>query len=100
MLPEDTLLEIFDIYRLDTTVWSRDGYQWDWLRLAQVCRRWRGVISISPHRLDLWILCKSGASPIEPILGFCPCIPLTLPFKSTTPSLLPLPHNIPLPPPH
>ncbi len=94
MLPEDTLLEIFDIYRLDTTVWSRDGYQWDWLRLAQVCRRWRGVISISPHRLDLWILCKSGASPIERILGFWSSIPLIVRFKAASPSLLALPDNI------
>jgi hypothetical protein len=83
MLPEDTLLEIFDIYRLDTTVWSRDGHRWDWLRLAHVCRRWRDVISISPHRLDLWILCKSGP-PIERILGSWSSVPLIVRFKAAS----------------
>ena len=98
MLPEDTLLEIFDIYRLDTMVWSRDGHRWDWLRLAHVCRRWRDVISISPHRLDLWILCKSGA-PIERILGSWLSVPLIVRFKagpaeSSSSSSRELPDNI------
>ena len=85
-------------------VWSRDGHRWDWLRLAHVCRRWRDVISISPHRLDLWILCtsKSGGVPIERILGSSSwsSVPLIVRFKaSTSPprndqSLLLLPDNI------
>ena len=85
MLPEDTLLEIFDIHRLDTMVWSRDGHRWDWFRLAHVCRRWRDVISISPHRLDLWILCKSGGVPIERILGSSSwsSVPLIVRFKAS-----------------
>ena len=99
MLPEDTLLEIFDIYRLDTMVWSRDGHRWDWLRLAHVCRRWRDVISISPHRLDLWILCKSGVPPIERILGSWSSVPLIVRFKAPSPEsssskLVVLPDNI------
>ena len=83
MLPEDTLLEIFDIYRLDTMVWSRDGHRWDWLRLAHVCRRWRDVISISPHRLDLWILCQPGGVPIERILRSWSSVRLIVRFKSS-----------------
>jgi len=92
MLPEDTLLEIFDIYRLDTMVWSRDGHRWDWLRLAHVCRRWRDVISISPHRLDLWILCKSGV-PIERVLSSWSSVPLIVRFKASLESKS-LPDNI------
>lgn len=92
MLPEDTLLEIFDIYRLDTMVWSRDGHRWDWLHLAHVCRRWRDVISISPHRLDLWILCKPGV-PIERILDSWSSVPLIVRFKAT-PEAKALPDNI------
>jgi hypothetical protein len=92
MLPEDALLEIFDIYRLDTMVWSRDGYQWNWLCLAHVSRRWRHVISTSPHRLDLWILCKSGA-PIDHILGSWSAVPLIVRFKAS-PKLESLPDNI------
>jgi hypothetical protein len=95
MLPEDTLLEIFDIYRLDTMVWSRDGgHRWDWLRLAHVCRRWRDVISISPHRLDLWILCKSGGVPIERILSSWSIVPLIVRFKSSPRNQSSLPDNI------
>jgi hypothetical protein len=92
MLPEDTLLDIFDIYRLDTMVWSRDGHQWNWLRLAHVCRRWRDVISLSPHRLDLWILCKSGA-PIKRVLGSWSTVPLIVRFKGN-PKSNSLPDNI------
>ncbi|KAN0123096.1 hypothetical protein V8E52_003049 [Russula decolorans] len=98
MLPEDTLLEIFDIHRRDTMVWSRDGHRWDWLRLAHVCRRWRDVISISPHRLDLWILCKSGGVPIERILGSSSwsSVPLIVRFKASprNDELILLPDNI------
>ena len=69
-------------------VWSRDGHRWDWLRLAHVCRRWRDVISISPHRLDLWILCtgKSGGVPIERILcsSSWSSVPLIVRFKAST----------------
>jgi hypothetical protein len=76
-------------------VWSRDGHRWDWLRLAHVCRRWRDVISISPHRLDLWILCESGGVPIERILcsSSWSSVPLIVRFKTSSPrnqsSLLP-----------
>ena len=93
MLPEDILLNIFDFYRLDATQLSR-GRPWRWHRLAHVCRKWRYVISISPRRLDLRILCKYGA-PIESILGFWPTIPLVIKFDATRKSK-PMPRNIPV----
>ena len=91
MLPEDILLEIFDFYRLDAIQLSRVR-PWKWHRLAHVCRKWRYVISISPRRLDLRILCKYGA-PIESILGSWPTFPLVIKFDATR-KLKPMPRNI------
>jgi hypothetical protein len=79
MLSEDILLEIFDFYRLNAVKQSR-GNPWKWHRLAHVCRKWRHVISMSPRRLDLQILCTSGAS-IERVLGSWPTLPLIVRFK-------------------
>jgi hypothetical protein len=91
MLPEDILLDIFYFYRLDAIKLSR-GRPWKWHRLAHVCRKWRYVISISPRRLDLRILCKYGA-PIESILGSWPTLPLVIEFDATRKSK-PMPRNI------
>jgi hypothetical protein len=91
MLPEDILLEIFDFYRLDAMRLSR-GRPWKWHRLAHVCRKWRYVISISPRRLNLRILCKYGA-PIESILGSWPTFPLVIKFDAIR-KLKPMPRNI------
>jgi hypothetical protein len=90
MLPEDTLLEIFDFYRLDAMKQSR-GRPWKWHRLAHVCRRWRCAIAVSPRRLGLQILCKSGA-PIAPILDSWPTLPLLIRYKG--PKSKSLPKNI------
>ncbi|KAI9513399.1 hypothetical protein F5148DRAFT_3576 [Russula earlei] len=79
VLPEDTLLEIFDFYRLDAIDNSR-GRPWKWHRLAHVCRKWRHVVSVSPLRLGLKIYCKSRV-PIKPILDLWPTLPLVVRFK-------------------
>jgi hypothetical protein len=78
MLPEDTLLEIFGFYRLDSRKRTY-GDLWKWHRLAHVCRKWRHVISMSPRRLDLRILCNSRA-PIGSILRSWPTLPLVVRF--------------------
>jgi hypothetical protein len=91
MLSEDILLEIFDFYRLNAVKQSR-GSPWKWHRLAHVCRKWRHIISMSPRRLDLQILCTSGAS-IERILGSWPTLPLIVRFKGH-PESHSLPNNI------
>ncbi|KAH9958063.1 hypothetical protein BC827DRAFT_624632 [Russula dissimulans] len=52
MLPENTLLEIFDFYRLNAMKVSyKRELPWKWPRLARVCRKWRQVLSMSPRRL-------------------------------------------------
>ncbi len=91
MLPENILLDIFDFYRLDTMELSR-GRPWKWHHLAHVCRKWRYIVSISQHRLDLRILCGYGA-PIESILGSWPTFPLVIKFNTTRKSK-PMPKNI------
>jgi len=78
-LPDNTLLEIFDFYRMDAMAHS-DGYPWKWHHLAHVCRRWRCIVYASPHRLYLQILCKSGA-PVECILATWATLPLVLQFQ-------------------
>ena len=94
MLPEDILLEIFDFYRLDAMKESRQ-LPWKWHRLAHVSRKWRHVISVSPRRLDLRILCEYGA-PIEGILGSWSTLPLFVQYNNprSTSKSKSLPNNI------
>jgi len=94
MLPDNTLLEIFDFYRLDPVHRSGQsgGRPWKWHRLAHVCRRWRHIIYTSPRRLDLRILCKSG-KPIERVLGAWPTLPLVVGFRANSKSKS-LPKNV------
>ena len=80
ILPDNVLLEIFDLYRLDAVTQSK-GRPWKWHRLAHVCQKWRNIISMSPRRLDLRILCDNR-TPIE-ILHVWPALPLAVSFKAT-----------------
>ena len=66
------------------------GRPWNlkWHRLAHVCQRWRFVISTSPLRLGLQILCKSGAS-IERVLDSWGTLPLIVRFKGRKTNSLP-----------
>ena len=90
MLSEDTLLDVFDFYRLDAMKQPLER-PWKWHRLAHVCRRWRCVMTLSPRRLGLQILCGSGA-PIESILDSWPTLPLVVWYKG--PESKSLPNNI------
>jgi hypothetical protein len=91
MLPEDTLLGIFDFYRLLQMKQSY-GSQWNWLRLAHVCRTWRYVISMSPRSLDMQILCTYGA-PIRSTLNSWPSLPLVISINSNW-KLKHIPQNV------
>jgi hypothetical protein len=55
-LPDDVLLEIFDFYLF------RCCREDAWQMLSHVCRRWRSVVSASPHRLQLQLLCTNRRS--------------------------------------
>ena len=66
MLPDDVLLEIFDLYMFDYTDKEGCGYLESemamWLTLVHVCRRWRSVVFGSPRRLDLQASARSQNS--------------------------------------
>ena len=92
MLTEDIILEIFNFYRL-YAVERSEGRPWKWHRLAHVCRKWRHVISMSPRRLDLRILCEYEA-PIESILASWPTLPLVAMFNSAGWKSKHIPRNV------
>ncbi|KAH9172869.1 hypothetical protein EDB89DRAFT_1962744 [Lactarius sanguifluus] len=56
-LPDNVLLEIFDLER---ERYSDLYVVWDWHILAHVCQRWRQIIFDSPNSLNLRIFCTYG----------------------------------------
>ena len=80
VLPDDVLLEIFDL-----CVDMNSGYDdksdktviEGWQPLAHVCRRWRNIVLLSPHRLDLKLYC-SPDTPAKDTLYIWPPLPLII----------------------
>lgn len=70
VLPDDTLLEIFNFYLVEEPRTEK------WHTLVHVCRRWRSVVFASPRRLDLRILCK--ASTEVKALHIWPILPINV----------------------
>jgi hypothetical protein len=70
VLPDDVLLEIFDLYvntvNLSLTAWEP---------LVHVCRRWRTVVFGSPRRLNLRLYC-TPKTPAKDTLDIWPPLPL------------------------
>ncbi|KAH9160765.1 hypothetical protein EDB89DRAFT_2235528 [Lactarius sanguifluus] len=77
-LPDDVLLEIFDLYRKDEVATS-SHLPWKWHRLAHVCRTWRDIIFASSRRLNLELHCTHG-TPVKKNLGYLPSLPLFITF--------------------
>ncbi len=81
MLPDNVLLEIFDLCRRNP-----DRYQqffhpaWNWHFLVHVCQRWRQVVFGSPHRLNLKILCTYG-TPVRKNLCIWPAFPVIIDYR-------------------
>ncbi|KAH9071568.1 hypothetical protein EDB83DRAFT_2673620 [Lactarius deliciosus] len=81
-LPEDVLLEIFDIYRQFYEHQPRANYEkfWNsrdgWFKLAHVCLHWRRVVLLSPSRLHVHLLFTPGRPPAEPMLRWLPRLPI------------------------
>jgi hypothetical protein len=69
ILPEDTLLDIFDIYV------DEAGAVGGWYSLVHVCRRWRYLVFASPRRLDLRLLCTEK-TPASEMLDVWPAFPI------------------------
>ncbi|KAH8981665.1 hypothetical protein EDB92DRAFT_175817 [Lactarius akahatsu] len=80
MLPQDILLGIFDIYRLDSLNHSQlGGRPWKWHTLAHVSQRWRSIIFASSRYLDLKVFCTYG-TPVREILGSSLDLPIIVRF--------------------
>ncbi|KAH9172867.1 hypothetical protein EDB89DRAFT_1905759 [Lactarius sanguifluus] len=97
MLPDNVLLEIFELCRkayhsgLLTpygTAWARK-----WHLLVHVCQRWRQIIFGSPHRLCLRILCTYG-TPVRKNLCIWPAFPIAIDYGKYRRSILPIYDNI------
>jgi hypothetical protein len=76
MLPDDVLLEIFDIYVDSDNQYFKNEIE-VWQTLVHVCRRWRSVVFGSPHRLKLRLFCTS-VTPARDTLDLWPSLPLLI----------------------
>ncbi|KAH9169983.1 hypothetical protein EDB89DRAFT_2230940 [Lactarius sanguifluus] len=76
MLTDNVLLEIFDFCRKDHDQ-CPSGPIWKWYLLAHVSWRWRQIISASPRRLNLEILCRDR-TPVRKNLGIWPVVPIVM----------------------
>ena len=74
ILPEDVLLEIFDLY-VDPT--QKRGNLEVWCTLAHICRKWRTVVLGSPLRLNLRIHCHPGRL-VREKLDIWPTLPIVV----------------------
>ena len=80
MLPEDVLLEMIDFYVGEDM--DRESYLYEkhivgWVKLAHVCRRWRRIVSQSPTRLNLRLVC-TRSTPARDTLNIWPPLPLII----------------------
>ena len=81
LLNDDTLLEIFNCYRLD------EGDDWNdrisWCKLTHVCQRWRHLVYESTFHLGMHIKCTNG-TPIVDTLDHLPPLPLLIHYSYTS----------------
>ena len=76
VLPDDVLLEIFDFYVIVIhPSYSGKTEIEGWQTLVHVCRRWRGLVLGSPHRLNLRLYC-TPETPAKDRLDIWPALPL------------------------
>jgi F-box-like len=73
-LPDEVLLEIFDVYRQSFSSFSSVRY-WNnkngWLKLAHVCHYWRSVVLASPSRLRLRLYFTTDNPPMGAVAPGC-----------------------------
>jgi hypothetical protein len=76
-VPDDVLLEIFDIYMImNSSHGGRTGSA-AWQSLVHVCRRWRSLVFLSPRRLNLRLFC-TPKTPARDKLDIWPSLPLLI----------------------
>jgi len=54
--------------------WYRED---TWHTLVHVCKRWRSIVFVSPHRLQLQLLC-TNKRPVQNTLDFWPELPIVI----------------------
>ena len=82
MLNYDTLIEIFNHYRLgDVDNWKLRHV---WCKLAHVCRRWRQLLYTSSSLLDYLLLTNDSRAMNS--LGHLPPLPLVIDYWDKTPT--------------
>ena len=84
VLPDNTLLEIFDFYKDDPTNYF--NFTWRWETPAQVCRRWRHVVFGSPRRLNLRVVCTT-TTPARRLQDIWPTFPVIVMFPPLSPAV-------------
>ncbi len=77
VLPDDVLLEIFDFYVKEHSIFLTKTEVETWHSLVHVCQRWRSLVFGSPHRLDLQLFC-TPRTPSRDILNVWPALPLII----------------------
>ena len=77
VLPDESLLDIFDLYREAAIFTYIVESAWGWTTLSHVCRRWRAIIFASPQRLHLRITC-SPRTPVKTSLDIWPPFPIAI----------------------
>jgi len=77
VLLDDLLLQIFDLYREESTRRYPVKAAWEWTTLAHVCRRWRAIIFASPRRLHLRVTCDPR-TPVKTSLDVWPPFPIAI----------------------
>ena len=93
LLPDDVLLEIFDLYMLmmkqSRRLDKREIIE-AWQPLVHVCRRWRNIVFESPRRLNLQLVCTPKSR--KDTLDVWPALPLivmgTLDVSSRTDNII------------
>ena len=82
MLPDNVLLEIFDLCQWNHIrggIFHTDVV-WEWHILVHVCQRWRHITFASPLRLNLRIFCTHG-TPVRKSLGIWPTFPIIIGYE-------------------
>jgi hypothetical protein len=74
VLPDDTLLEIFDFCVGSSWIDGKRDVE-KWQSLVHVCRRWRILVLGSPRRLNLQLFC-TPKTPARDTLDVWPALPL------------------------
>jgi hypothetical protein len=79
-LPDDVLLETFELYLgKDDTIGYDYNHNYDgWQTLVHVCRRWRCIVFASPCRLDLKLYCTRQRAVNSETLDIWPALPIVI----------------------